>query len=263
VTTTPLGPDDPLLFFPEGWETRWWSVGDVERRIAGAGRALGALDLHPGATVAHAASHRPEALVADLAIRRAGFVPAPRAPEADARLLLPGEEVEVTGPVARLPELADCPTEISDKPFSVPISEVVYPDGSRDSAARASARVAALAEAFHGPRRPIALGVADPGDPDRRAFLDAALVAGAALILEFDAEFLAGSALWARPTVIAVLAGEERVLSNALARADRRARKRLFARLDTLVLLGDARLGLDALAEWSEAGVRVFRPGGV
>lgn len=50
------------------------------------------------------------------------------------------------------------------------------------------------------------------------------------------------------------------MLSNALARADRRARKRLFARLDTLVLLGDARLGLDALAEWSEAGVRVFRP---
>lgn len=260
MTTTPLGPDDPLLFFPEGWETRWWSVGDVERRIAGASRALDALGLHPGATVAHAASHRPEALVADLAIRRGGFVPAPRAPEADARLLLPGEDVVVAGPVAHLPELADCPAEISEKPFSVPITDVVYPDGSRESAARAGARVATLAAAFRGTCRPIALGVADPGEPERRAFLDAALVAGAALLLEFDAEFLAGSALWARPTVIAVLAGEERVLSNALARADRRARKRLFARLDTLVLLGDARLGLDALAEWSEAGVRVFRP---
>jgi hypothetical protein len=263
VTATLLGPDDPLLFFPEGWETRWWSVGDVERRIAGVGLALGDLGLPPGATVAHAASHRPEALVADLGVRRAGFVPAPRAPEADARLLLPEEEVVVAGPVAHLPELADCPTENPDRSFAVPITDVVYPDGSREPATRSTARVAALADAFRGPRRPIALGVADPGNPDRRAFLDAALVGGAALLLEFDAEFLAGSALWARPTVIAVLAGEERVLSNALARADRRARKRLFARLDTLVLLGDARLGVDALAEWSDAGVRVFRPGSV
>lgn len=263
MTTTLLGPDDPLLFFPEGWETRWWSLGDIERRIAGARRALDELALPPGATVAHAAGHRPEALVADLAIRRAGFVPAPRAPQADGRLLLPGEDVAVAGPVARQPELADCPSEVPDEPFTVPITDVVYPDGSRETAARATARVAALAEAFRGARRAIALGVADPGEAEHRAFLDAALLAGAALLLEFDAEFLAGSALWARPTVIAVLAGEERVLSGALARAEPRARRRLFARLDTLVLLGDARLGVDALALWSEAGVRVFRPGPV
>lgn len=263
MDTLPLSPLDPLLFFPEGWDTRWWSVGDVLGRVAAGREALAALGLAPGATVAYAASHRPEALVADLAIRTAGLVPAPRAPQADGRLLLPGESVEQPGPAATLPS---APAQTAETALSVPATDVIYPSGEREDAATVAERVSALAVAFESPRgprsrrRPIVLTVGDPGDPDRRAFVDAALRAGAALYLEYDAEFLAGSALWARPTMIAVRAGEERQLSTTLRRADARAVKRLLARLETLVLLGNARLGVDALAEWSERGVRVVAP---
>jgi|CXWL01.1.fsa_nt_gi acyl-CoA synthetase (AMP-forming)/AMP-acid ligase II len=256
-----LSPLDPLLFFPDGWETRWWSVGDVLRRVAAGRAVLAALGLPPGAAVAHAATHRPEALVADLAIRAAGLVPAPRAPRADARLLLPGEEVATAGPTVTLPGLDDAPPLELGATLLVPRSDVLYPSGERESAATGAARAEALVTAFEGGRRrPIALTVADPSDPERRALVDAALSAGAALYLEYDAEFLAGSALWARPTLIAVKAGEERILSAALAHADPRSRRRLMARLETLVLLGNARLGVDTLAEWSEKGVRVVAP---
>lgn len=256
-----LSPLDPLLFFPEGWETRWWSVGDVLRRVAAGRGALETLGLPPGAAVAHAATHRPEALVADLAIRAAGLVPAPRAPQADARLLLPDEQIDTPGPTVRLPVPDSELVLAADATLEVPVTDVIYPDGWRETAVDGAARRAALATAFAASKlRPITLAVADPADPERRAFVDAALSMGAALYLEYDAEFLAGSALWARPTHIAVLAGEERILSAALHRADATSRRRLLARLETLVLLGNARLGVDTLAEWAEQGVRVVAP---
>ncbi len=142
-------------------------------------------------------------------------------------------------------------------------------DERLERAASGAAAVVPGAGRSSGPgARAIALASLDLRSADGRTVLAWALVTGAALILEPDPRVLAGSAEWARPTLVA---GEARALSELGRRVRgreagrrrllrRRSRRALpFGRLRLLLVLGTGRLAVDDVAFWAGRGVAVVR----
>ena len=68
-------PESPCLFWPQGWDWRWWSWRRVAELAAGWSVALDGLP--PAAGVAFAGDWFPQAVPLDLAVRMAGLTPVP------------------------------------------------------------------------------------------------------------------------------------------------------------------------------------------
>lgn len=273
-------PEEPFLFYPDGFYVRWRSHATVAAQVAGGAAALGARGIPAGARVAFTWSCEPDAVAADLAIQAAGLVAVPGSGDAPgARLLMPGEEGDEG--LARLPAAdAAVGRAESEPPAPAPPGGAVVaaagaPAGSgaelgaADLLAGAAGLTARLATAVTpAPRREIALAHFDLAAPDGRAFAAWALVAGAALFLEPDPRALPGAAAWARPSVVASSFPALRELER-LAREGEARRRRArppgshppFGRLRALVLLGPGRISADQLGFWLERRVAVVRAG--
>ena len=73
-----LHPEEPWLFYPEGWDWRWLSWRDAARRMAlWACAFLDDPGLPPGSRVAFAGGAHPAAVLLDLAVQAAGLVAVP------------------------------------------------------------------------------------------------------------------------------------------------------------------------------------------
>lgn len=136
------------------------------------------------------------------------------------------------------------------------------------AASGAAAVVAAARRSAGAGEREIAVASFDLRASDGRTFLAWALATGAVLFLEPDPRVLAGSVVWARPTL---MAGEARSLGELGRRLRsreatrrrpfrRRSRSMLpFGRLRLLLVLGTGRLAVDDIAFWAGRGVAVVR----
>lgn len=227
-------PEEPALFFPDGFDVRWRSWAELASQAAAGAAALAGLDLPPETAVGYRWRPHPDAVAADLAIQAAGCTAVPW-PEGEgvatadhgARLLLPGEAAPAHGPsVAALPEAPDRgratehpPEDLLARaaPGAVRTGGVTIPPAEllgrarwlADRLERAAAGLGAVRPGG-GVAREIALASFDPRTRDGRVFLAWALDSGAALFLEPDPRAVPGAAAWARPTLVA---GDSRVLT--------------------------------------------------
>ncbi|HYL04684.1 MAG TPA: AMP-binding protein [Thermoanaerobaculia bacterium] len=70
-------PESPFLFWPEGWNWRWWSWRQVAALTARWSAPLAGLGAGAGAAVAFAGDAYPQAVALDLAVQAAGLTPVP------------------------------------------------------------------------------------------------------------------------------------------------------------------------------------------
>jgi hypothetical protein len=70
-------PESPFLFWPDGWNWRWWSWRETAELAARWAAPLAALP--PACSVAFAGAAYPEAIALDLAVQSAGLTPVPLA----------------------------------------------------------------------------------------------------------------------------------------------------------------------------------------
>src|SRR6202521_1097347 len=68
-------PESPFLFWPEGWNWRWWSWRQTAEMVARWTAPLAGLP--PAAGVAFAGDSYPQAIALDLAVQSAGLTPVP------------------------------------------------------------------------------------------------------------------------------------------------------------------------------------------
>src|ERR1700688_912964 len=68
-------PESPFLFWPDGWNWRWWSWRETAELAAQWSAALAALP--PACRVAFAVAAYPSAIALDLAVQSAGLTPVP------------------------------------------------------------------------------------------------------------------------------------------------------------------------------------------
>lgn len=130
------------------------------------------------------------------------------------------------------------------------------PAGVREIAASTldaeARRIAALLPT--APRRDILIAGRSPEDPDERAVLAWATVAGAAVVLA-SPEMRLAAALWARPTLFHGTASEIAALSVAIAERSRRR----WHRLRAVLVTGPDDLPAAEREAWSARGVAVCR----
>lgn len=68
-------PESPFLFWPDGWNWRWWSWRETAERMARWSAPLAGLP--PACGVAFAGAAYPKAIALDLAVQSAGLTPVP------------------------------------------------------------------------------------------------------------------------------------------------------------------------------------------
>src|SRR5579862_988427 len=68
-------PESPFLFWPDGWNWRWWSWRETAELVARWSAPLAGLP--PASAVAFAGAAYPEAIALDLAVQSAGLAPVP------------------------------------------------------------------------------------------------------------------------------------------------------------------------------------------
>ncbi|HEY6323852.1 MAG TPA: AMP-binding protein [Thermoanaerobaculia bacterium] len=71
-------PESPFLFWPDGWNWRWWSWRETAELVARWAAPLAGLP--PACGVAFAGAAYPEAIALDLAVQSAGLTPVPLGP---------------------------------------------------------------------------------------------------------------------------------------------------------------------------------------
>lgn len=227
-------PEEPALFFPDGFDVRWRSWGELAAQAASGAAALAGADVPPETRVAYRWRPHPDAVAADLAIQAAGCAAVPLGEgEASAtagcgaRLLLPGEvDPEERIPAVALPEApargraaVAVPEELAARAARAAVradgdtmSSAELLERSRGLGRRLERAAAGLGAVRPSPpaAREIALASFDVRLRDGRVFLAWALDSGAALFLEPDPRAVPGAAAWARPTLVA---GDSRVLT--------------------------------------------------
>jgi hypothetical protein len=275
-------PEDPWLFFAEGWNWRWCSFRDLDSWAACWAVALG--ELPAGTRLRFPYRPSPQGVALDLAAQAAGLIAQagpgsdtwrviPEGGPAEGIVLPPWRETPAleTGPSiggpadarARSPAMgAGAP--ISDQAAGAPISykgSVVVEDeqGPRTvSQAELMSWVARIeSEVRPSPgAREVVVSCRPLAEPAERAWLAWATVAGAAVVLEQDPASLVATAAWARPTLFAGTAAELEELRRLVAR--RRGDRRLpLGRLRLLWLRGRDPVDKAALEFWRQRGVRV------
>lgn len=284
-------PFEPWLFLQEGWDWRWLSFADAARWAGAVTAALAGLP--PGARVGFSDRLTFWSLAMDLGVRAAGGTAVPvavRRPVGEAVrhrrcslwLSAPDEGAEAGSPgvprvVVPSPRAAG-PAAAAVLPGSALLGEapgaaVLVVDGEAVGEVEAAELTAQAAELDRrletGTGRPITLLHQPLERPLARLLFAWAARRGAAIVLEPQAVALAATAAWARPTLLAVEAGDLPHLRRAVDLRKSRWRRRPgppFGRLRHLVV--DARQvpAEEEAAFWRERGVAIVPvrpPGGV
>jgi hypothetical protein len=290
-------PESPFLFWPEGWNWRWWSWRQVAEQVDRWRVPLAALP--PGALVGFAGGAYPDAIPQDLAVQEAGMT---AVPVAAGLAGIPGEAGEAGGPgleascqegaaagcdawlelVAGEPRLrqpgAPGPAALSGEGADKGAGGVMAVGADRarrwlasadvvTAAARLESAIAAEGRPWAGDRRARQILVA--GQPleewPARLLTIWAILAGAALVLQSDAALRLGTVRWARPTVFHGSAAEIAELRRQLEESRqprwwggwRRRARPAFGRLR--ILFQSSEPAASDLAFWQERGARLLR----
>lgn len=232
-----LGPEEPWLFRPEGWDWRWWSWGEAACRMSLWAERLATLPA--GSRVSFSCTALPEAVILDLAVQAAGLVPVP-----------------VSGPV---PEGWGERFEI-DPPSPGPLFQRSPGEAAMPDLAAMAERV--QAEIGPPPRqgaREIVVLSGPLDRPEERAMLSWATVAGAAVVLEPNPAYRVATAAWVRPTVFHGTAEEIAVLRGWVEKEGRGwFRKLPFRRLRRVLVVG-GEMGTEEKGFWEDQGVGIGR----
>jgi len=287
-------PESPFLFWPDGWNWRWWSWRET---AALAERWSGSLaGLPPARGVAFAGDAYPSAIPLDLAVLSAGLTPVPlglrrhgggadghgQVAQAAGQGAGPAREaaeragcvawLEVAGGEARVTRLDAPPAGAAAVLHGDPAVLVtgdagdwrrLSQDGLLAAAAEVERAIASPAGRSANSRERQILVAGWPLQAWAGRLLAAwAVAAGAALVLEADPALRLGAVLWARPTVFHGTAEELAALRLRVeaARLSRRRRRRPsppLGRLRTLFQSEPPAAG-DA-AFWRERGARLLR----
>lgn len=262
VTTLPsaladraeASPDDPWLFYREGFDWRWRSWSQVAHQAALGARLLRRSGrLEQGGRMAYGDRLHPDSIAAVLAIQAAGGLAVPVAADEEA-------EVPELPPVAsRLgrwrPDLDSLRAALRDDAgaFGGGHGE---PRTHRELWRAAAAWSAGLPAVEEKPRkRAIALASGAVAAEMREIFLAWTLATGSAWVLEDDADFFVPAALRNRPTMVAAPGSEAGLL--ALSLGERRHRR--WCRLRAVGITDDAPAEIFLEEEWDALGVPVVR----
>lgn len=228
-------PESPFLFWPEGWNWRWWSWRQVAEQMDRWKEPLTALP--PGALVGFEGCAYPDAIPLDLAVQEAGMTAVPLAGGQAGHAGEPGVDASQEAAAVGCDAWADLAVgeprvrqlrhlgsprwasssggsgagETSGETGGVMVAEVGGP-GSRwlsevdlaTAAARLESGIAATDRAFRrsdAARRPILVAGKPLGEWPARLLTAWAILAGAALVLQSEPALRLGTLRWARPTV--------------------------------------------------------------
>jgi hypothetical protein len=234
-------PEEPWLFRSEGWDWPWQPWGEIARRVSFWAERLG--DLPSGTRVAFADQPRPEAVVLDLAIQRAGLVAVPARDERDleetgCRVWADVETDPDSGIPAGLERLrlpvwkGEGEVRLSgDRPAGSVVArreERAVELSQADLFALAD-RVQAQIPPPPKPIRDVLVAGRSLADFEDRAVLAWATVTGAAVLLPPSPESRAATASWARVTVFHGTGAEAAALAAALETGSGRRFSRLRA----------------------------------
>lgn len=280
-------PESPFLFWPQGWNWRWWSWRHTAELAARWQMQLAGLP--PGSRAAFAGDVFPQAIVLDLAVQAAGLVPVPLdavpwpGGEAVAATLHElgcavwvaadgeGDGGEVRVHRAAAPEAGAGGEGVRGGPAGVLLRgaggawvEVRVPVVM---AAARKVGEALGATAVAPVERDIAVLGRSLGEGAGRLLAAWALTAGAAVVLEADPVQRLETVLWARPTVFAGSRVEVQALDGRLAAAEaRRSSVRWWRARGRRARLSLGRLRAvlqeeapdpDEVERWARRGVRL------
>ncbi|HYX26662.1 MAG TPA: hypothetical protein VFC23_21090 [Thermoanaerobaculia bacterium] len=248
--------EEPWLFRSEGWDWRWSSWGELARQAAAWAGALA--ELPPASRAAFLYIPRPEAVALDLAIQGAGLVSVPVSGDREAvaewgcRWIEPSQWEEEQGRKGRARtdkvDQGGAVVVVGGAPVEVGAAELV------EVAARVQAEITPARRT--GKREIVVLG-GPLEQPEERAMLTWATVAGAAVALEPAPGARVATAAWVRPTVFHGTV-EEIALLRAWVEKAKKKRGLPFGRLRT-VLAASPGLPEEDAAFWRERGVKVGR----
>jgi hypothetical protein len=286
-------PESPFLFWPDGWNWRWWSWRETAALAERWSAPLAGLP--PDCGVAFAGDAYPEAIALDLAVLSAGLTPVPLgllrgggagghgqvAPAAGPGAGPAREAAERAGCVAwlevaggegeaRVTRLDAPPAGSAAVPAGDPAVLVTGDAGDwrRLSQAGLLAAAAEVERAVGSPsgrhagsrEREILVAGWPLQEWAGRLLAAWAVAAGAALVLEADPALRLGAVLWARPTVFHGSAEELAALRLRVEAARPSRRRRPSPPLGRLRILfqGEPPAADDA-AFWRERGARLLR----
>jgi hypothetical protein len=145
-------PESPFLFWPDGWNWRWWSWRETADLAARWSAPLAGLP--PACGVAYAGDSYPEAIVLDLAVMSAGLTPVP--------LVLGGGGAGSHGPSAQEAAPLEPAAQAAARAGCLAWLEVA---GGEVRVTRLDGPLAGSAAATADPGMAGAAGVAGTGDP--------------------------------------------------------------------------------------------------
>ncbi len=257
-------PEEPWLFFRQGWDWRWRSYLQVADQVARGAERLGTEGPRRHAEretrIACDGGQDPDAVAAGLAIEAAGYLALPivgeAAPEArcDAVVTVgaspPASEDTTTAGRLLLPGCRSPLERWEPQPLRL---DAVRATMAQGQAYRSAERLAAKLPANLSPSRrrrgrPILCAGTTPDFGARDVWLAWTLVADAAWVLLGEDDDFVMSVLWARPTVVAAEARRLERLAAALAQRRHRRRHRLRA----VVVVGEEP---PAARPWDDLGV--------
>jgi hypothetical protein len=275
-------PESPFIFWPEGWNWRWWSWRQTADLMARWAAPLAGLP--PGAAVGFDGRAYPQALALDLAVQAARWVPVPAGGLTSGCawwLDLPA------GPsgAARLRSLEGCaPSSDGDGGASPPAAGVMVQAAEEwhlISVPELEGAVARVGEMIRAGRaatgeRDILVAGRQLGSWGGRLLAAWATVEGAALVVDADPASRLGNVLWARPTVFGGNASELAALRGQIEAARRSGgwrrlmRQRLPRRAAAperrprpvgrlRVLFQDEPLDAEAVAFWQVRNARLLQ----
>lgn len=230
-------PEEPWLFYAEGWDWRWRPWGDLARRMKEEAEKLS--DIPAGTRIPFFYDGQPEGVIRDLAIQAAGLVSAPGRtltpfPPLPTPPSLPHRERgDVAGAVAR--------EQGREVEFSA--TELVGMAGKIGAEIQGAVK-----------REIVVLG-GPLEEAAERAMLSWATVTGAAVVMDPNPESRVTTAAWARPTVFH---GTPEEVAGLRVWVEKEKKKRLpFRRLRAILVTGAEGLAAAEAAFWSGRGVRV------
>ena len=231
-------PEEPGLFYAEGWDWRWLPWGELARRMEEEAAELSTV-VAAGTRVPFFYDAQPAAVIRDLAIQAAGGVSAP------SRTLTPWPPLPIPPslPHRERGDVGGAVVVNAGRTVEMGAAELV------GMAERVGAEIQGSAK-----REIVVLG-GPLDDPFERAMLSWATVTGAAVVLEPNPEARVATAAWVRPTVFH---GTPAEIAALRAWAEKEKRKKLpFRRLRTILVTGPEGLATEEEAFWVGRGVRV------
>jgi hypothetical protein len=275
-----LTPRDPFLFFRRPPHWRWLSFREVGAAVALWGKELSRV---PAATrVGVAGGPGLDALLADLAVRSVGLVAVPLGLDPDGLAADPAEagfeaivapediELDAPGavPVIRLPARPRCAEGLPREEIEQPAGGCLVAAGEgrqwwrEIGPSQLARRVEEAALLLDGrAQRPVLVHAESLAAPWERLIVEWAIGAAAVLIVESDPAQAAGTAFWARPSMIHGPAARLDAWTAAFAGAESgsRGRRRRFGRVRALVCCDEGPLDQATVGFWEPLEVPILR----